>query len=60
VGQWRLTNFINVALKLRADGDLCKPARKTSGKNNARGEAFNGIFQAVKCRAEGREMMTRL
>jgi len=67
--QWRLTNFVNVALKLIADVDLLKPVRKAlktvekhrdailarwiSGHNNARIEAFNGIFQAAKCRARG-------
>jgi len=67
--QWRLTNFINVALELIADVDLLKPVRKAlksvkkhrdailarwvSGHNNARIEALNGIFQAAKCRARG-------
>lgn len=67
--QWRLTNFINVALMLVADVDLLKPVRKAlktvnkhreailarwvSGHNNARIEALNGIFQAAKCRARG-------
>ncbi|WP_028319509.1 transposase, partial [Desulfobulbus elongatus] len=67
--QWRLTNFINVALKLVTDIDLLKPvrnalktvdkhrqailARWVSGHNNARIEALNGIFQAAKCRARG-------
>lgn len=67
--QWRMTNFINVALKLIADIDLLKPVRKAlntvndhrtailarwvSGHNNARIEALNGIFQAAKCRARG-------
>jgi len=66
--QWRLSNFINVALKLVADIDLLKPvrtapktvenhraailARWASGHNNARIEALNGIFQAAKCRAQ--------
>ncbi|MGD9950678.1 MAG: transposase [Desulfobulbus sp.] len=67
--QWRLTNFVNMALKLIADVDLLKPVRNTlktvekyrdailarwvSGHNNARIEALNGIFQAAKCRARG-------
>ena len=67
--QWRLTNFVNVALPLVADVDLLKPVRKAlktvgkhreailarwaSGHNNARIEALNGIFQAAKCRARG-------
>ena len=67
--QWRLTNFMNVALKLVSDIDLLKPVRKAlktvgnhreailarwaSGHNNARIEALNGIFQAAKCRAGG-------
>ena len=67
--QWRLTNFVNVALTLVADVDLLKPVRKAlktvekhreailarwaSGHNNARIEALNGIFQAAKCRARG-------
>jgi hypothetical protein len=62
-------HFINVALKLVADVELLKPvrnalktvekhretilARWASGHNNARIEAFNGIFQAAKCRARG-------
>lgn len=67
--QWRLTNFINVALKLVVDVDLLKPvrnalktvekhreailARWASGHKNARIEPLNGIFQATKCRASG-------
>jgi len=67
--QCRLTIFINLALKLVADVELLKPVRKAlktvekhreailarwaSGHNNARIEAFNGIFQAAKCRARG-------
>ena len=67
--QWRLTSFINVAMKLVADIDLLKPVRKVlntvgkhreailarwaSGHNNARIEALNGVFQAAKCKARG-------
>ncbi len=67
--QWRLTNFINVALGLVADIDLLKPVRKAlktvgkhrdailarwaSGHSNARIEALNSIFRAAKCRARG-------
>ena len=67
--QWRLTNFVNIALELIADVDLLKPVRKAlktvkkhrdailarwiSGHNNARIEALNGIFQAAKCKARG-------
>ena len=67
--QWRLTNFVNVALTLVTDVDLLKPVRKAlktvekhreailarwiSGHNNARIEALNGIFQAAKCKARG-------
>lgn len=67
--QWRLTNFVHVALQLVAGVDLLKPvrtalktvvkhrdailARWASGHNNARIEALNGIFQAAKCRARG-------
>ena len=67
--QWRLTNFINVALGLSAGIDLLKPVRKAlttiakhsnailarwnSGHSNARIEALNGIFQAAKRRARG-------
>ncbi|WP_310601412.1 transposase [Desulfobulbus sp.] len=67
--QWRLTNFINIAMELVADIGLLKPVRKAlktvkthrdailarwaSGLNNARIEAPGGIFQAAKCRARG-------
>jgi transposase len=67
--KWRLTRFLKMAQSLVADVDLLKPvlkalrtvekhraailARWTSGHNNARIEAFNGIFQAAKRRARG-------
>jgi transposase len=67
--KWRFTWFLNIARSLVAEVDLLKPVRKALrtvekhraailarwhfGHNNARIEAFNGIFQAAKRRARG-------
>jgi len=45
--QWRLTNFINVALKLVADIDLLKPVSKAPENGGEAARCFSTVFSAL-------------